>query len=361
MKIVVLQTCVPDYRVGFFNALSLEFPSLLVYAGAEYYDPSIKTANYVARWCRSVENHFILRRRALWQKLPLSLIFYEGVVIAELNPRSLSSWMLVLIRLVVRMPTVFWGHAWARSGMSSSVVGVRLLMWRLASARIVYTCSQVTELRKVLPGPIFPAKNALYSEATVRSRGDRDRQRFIYVGRLVPEKRPDLLIRALGLLANGNFALSIDIVGDGPEREALQVLANELGVEKNVRFYGHISDQTLLAEIYDEAIAALSPGYVGLSATQAFFFGVPMIVADGEAHSPEIEACREGFNTVFFKAGDAYSLSVAIEWVYMERRRWREEANKIQRDVCNRYSIEKMVKCFEMAASACQLYGGGVI
>ena len=68
----------------------------------------------------------------------------------------------------------------------------------------------------------------------VKSRAERAERagRAAYVGRLVPEKGIDLLLRALPP------SWSLDILGDGPERAALQRLAAELGIGERVRFLG---------------------------------------------------------------------------------------------------------------------------
>ncbi len=58
-----------------------------------------------------------------------------------------------------------------------------------------------------------------------------------YAGRLVPEKGVDLLIRAAADLP-GPWHLAI--AGDGPEREALAVLAKQLGIRERVFFDGQI-------------------------------------------------------------------------------------------------------------------------
>lgn len=58
-----------------------------------------------------------------------------------------------------------------------------------------------------------------------------------YLGRLVPEKGVDLLIRAASGLT-GPWQLGI--AGDGPERATLQVLAKQLGVQDQVFFDGQI-------------------------------------------------------------------------------------------------------------------------
>ncbi|MFN3649700.1 MAG: glycosyltransferase family 4 protein [Armatimonadota bacterium] len=60
-----------------------------------------------------------------------------------------------------------------------------------------------------------------------------------YVGNLVPEKGPDVLVEAAGALAAaGKPVPQIALVGDGPLRPSLEARVRELGLESRVRFHG---------------------------------------------------------------------------------------------------------------------------
>jgi len=61
---------------------------------------------------------------------------------------------------------------------------------------------------------------------------------FGFVGRLVPEKGVDLLLRALAGVA-GSWRLMI--AGTGPERQGLEALVQRLGLQDRVSFEGHIT------------------------------------------------------------------------------------------------------------------------
>ncbi len=62
---------------------------------------------------------------------------------------------------------------------------------------------------------------------------------LVFLGRLVPYKCCDLLLRAgAGLLRSGGARLRV--IGDGPERPRLEALAAELGIEDRVEFAGWI-------------------------------------------------------------------------------------------------------------------------
>ena len=67
-----------------------------------------------------------------------------------------------------------------------------------------------------------------------------DYQPFVLsVGRLVSLKRVDLLVRAMSHLPP---AAEARIVGEGPERAALETLAGQLGLGERVRFLGRLGD-----------------------------------------------------------------------------------------------------------------------
>jgi glycosyltransferase involved in cell wall biosynthesis len=67
---------------------------------------------------------------------------------------------------------------------------------------------------------------------------------ILFVSRLTPLKRADLLIRALAT-ADGQ-GLKAVIAGDGEERPALEVLARELKVDDRLRFVGRVGDEGVL-------------------------------------------------------------------------------------------------------------------
>jgi alpha-maltose-1-phosphate synthase len=62
--------------------------------------------------------------------------------------------------------------------------------------------------------------------------------RLLYLGRLLPYKGVDFILRALARLPIG--LAELEVVGEGPERGALESLRIELGLEGRVRFHGAV-------------------------------------------------------------------------------------------------------------------------
>lgn len=74
------------------------------------------------------------------------------------------------------------------------------------------------------------------------SRGASQAVRLLTVGTLVRRKGHDMVLRALAHLAPRYERLGYVVVGDGPNRCALEALASELRVSDRVRFLGRLAD-----------------------------------------------------------------------------------------------------------------------
>jgi glycosyltransferase involved in cell wall biosynthesis len=293
----------------------------------------------------AVQNHFLFGRRLLWQSGMWSQVLRARVAILEFNPRIMSVWILLVARRALGRRSVLWGHAWPRAGRHSKTVWLRQVMGRLGNGMIVYTESQANELREWMPGVrVTAAPNALYPAAAMGAAfGDSPPTDFIYVGRLVPGKKPELLVdaflRAADRLPNESRLI---VVGDGPARAALEAIVKESGSSDRVTFTGHIADPGTLKALYAGSLASVSPGNAGLSITQSFSFGVPMIIARRERHGPEIEAARDGENCVMFEEDNPAALADALVGVWDSRYRWIKARDAIAQDCAERYSADLM-------------------
>jgi glycosyltransferase involved in cell wall biosynthesis len=77
---------------------------------------------------------------------------------------------------------------------------------------------------------------------------------FTYTGRLVPIKRPELMLRALARARRGGAAARVVVVGDGVPRPRLESLARSLGCAGAVDFLGYRRDLARIAAGSDAAL-----------------------------------------------------------------------------------------------------------
>ena len=132
-------------------------------------------------------------------------------------------------------------------------------------------------------------------------------------------------------------------MGDGPEVSSLNSWVESHNLSSRIFIHGHISDYEKLKQLYATSIASVSPGYVGLSITQSLSFGRPMIVADNEPHSPEIEALKPGVTGEFFCANSETDLANKLIWFYENRDSWKNKSESISRFCIENYTYESMV------------------
>lgn len=87
---------------------------------------------------------------------------------------------------------------------------------------------------------------------------------ILFVGKLEPRKRVDLLLRAFAQ-AQG-METQLQIIGDGPERINLELLARQLGVESAVDFVGALANDATRARMADARALVLPSRFDGWGA-----------------------------------------------------------------------------------------------
>lgn len=75
----------------------------------------------------------------------------------------------------------------------------------------------------------------------------KDRVLALFVGRLVPIKNVSMLVRAMGHVAAARHDVDLVLVGDGPERRALEDESEHLGLTGHIHFVGNASGERLRA------------------------------------------------------------------------------------------------------------------
>jgi len=101
----------------------------------------------------------------------------------------------------------------------------------------------------------------------------------VVISRLIPSQRVELAIETAGVLASCGHDLPLTIVGDGPERPALEQQAGRLGVSAQVRFVGAMSssEARVYLERADVMLFTARGDGTALSAIEALVSGVPVV------------------------------------------------------------------------------------
>ncbi|MDX2083028.1 MAG: glycosyltransferase family 4 protein [Rickettsiales bacterium] len=100
------------------------------------------------------------------------------------------------------------------------------------------------------------------------------------LGRLYPEKYFDKMIRALAILRDWGIACEYVIGGVGHQENYLNNLAQELGVEKNFKILGWVSDKKTFFENIDIFILPSFGETFGIVLLEAMLYKTPIITSN---------------------------------------------------------------------------------
>jgi glycosyltransferase involved in cell wall biosynthesis len=167
--------------------------------------------------------------------------------------------------------------------------------------------------------------------------------RIISVGRLVPKKGFDLLIRACGELRRRGVDLELKIIGGGELRDELARLAEQERVADRVKLTGSMSQEQVAAELQAAELFVLSPRVMpdgdrdGIPNVllEAMAAGVP-IVASAVSAIPEV--LTDGVNARLVPPGQPKLLADAIAELlsdHAQRARLADAGERFVREECS--------------------------
>lgn len=124
---------------------------------------------------------------------------------------------------------------------------------------------------------------------------------LVTTGRLEPAKNQRFLLEVLAHARQDGHALTLDLFGDGPSREELELLATKLGVEHQVRFRGFRSDVREFLPDYRVYVHASNSESLPIAIIEAMAAGLPIVAGDSGGIA---EMCDEGIEGRFWPLDD---------------------------------------------------------
>jgi L-malate glycosyltransferase len=111
---------------------------------------------------------------------------------------------------------------------------------------------------------------------------------IIFVGRLIKEKNPDLLVEAVAVILPEYPDLRVQLIGQGPEEKKIQDMIRQKNLENVILLHGFY-------ENHDDLMAALKSSKIfvlpstregfGISALEALACGLPVVTIDHPANA----------------------------------------------------------------------------
>ncbi len=164
---------------------------------------------------------------------------------------------------------------------------------------------------------------------------------LVTVAHLVARKRHADVLRALAVLTPRHPSLRYEVIGDGPEREALETLAERLGVRERVDFRGQLPPEQAVAQARQCTLFVMpsTEEAFGVAYVEAMAGGVPAIGCRGEPGPEEIAAAGDGL--VLVPPGDIERLTQRIDELLSDPHRLREVRQRARATVAASFTWER--------------------
>jgi len=346
-RLALQQRVLPNYRAPFFDLLASACDNgMSLFTGLPRPSEGITTTKEL------LNANYVLGKNIHFFNGSFYLCYQQGLMnwlkewnpdalIVEANPRYLSTPPAVRWMHKQDKPVIGWGLG--APPVNRFREERRVTFLREFDALICYSQRGANEYadmgfpldnifvahNSVSPAPMWPLPNQPDSF--------NERPYILFVGRLQARKNVDLL---LGACAEMEAQPRLVIVGDGPERAALELLAEE--IYPGAEFIG-AKHGAELKPYFEEADIFILPGTGGLAVQEAMGYGLPVIVAQGDGTQDDLvrkengwQIAPDNFDALVSTMKDALSDVARL-------RRMGEESYRIVKEEIN---TEKMVDVF---------------
>ena len=355
-RLALQQRVLPSYRVPFFDMLAqacdggMSLLAGLPRGNEGITNGQLQIANYAAATNIHIFNGslYLCYQRGLIDWLSN---WNPDALIVEANPRYLATpsavkWMHSRGRKVIG-----WGlGAPPLLGALSGIRQTRRIQFLNQFDALISYSQRGADEYAALGFPrekIFVAPNAVSPRPSfpfpVRPLVFKDNPIILFVGRLQKRKRVDDLLRACSEMESKPHLI---IVGDGPEREHLELLAKQ--VYSSAEFIG-AKHGAELKPYFTEADLLVLPGTGGLAVQEAMSYGLPIIVAEGDGTQNDLVRESNGWQI----APDDYdALVYTMRLALSDVGRLRTMGEESYRIVHEEINLEKMVEVFVQALNS---------
>jgi glycosyltransferase involved in cell wall biosynthesis len=197
-----------------------------------------------------------------------------------------------VMSMVKRRPLVvtwleYWGDYWYEYLGRAGILGKLFEALALRCSPRIVVLSGFTKRRLVAAGApeghIVIVPNGVDTARIAEVSPSPQSTDLVYVGRLLDHKQVHLLIEATRLLRERRPDTTLLIIGDGPERPALERLAATPALRGSVRFAGQLRTSTeVYARLKASRVMALPSKREGFGTVvlEAWACGIPVVVCD---------------------------------------------------------------------------------
>ena len=276
-----------------------------------------------------------------------------------------EGWVSFFISKLLRKPFILWSDSWDWPGHRSSLNRIVLplinFVKKHSNACVVHGIkhkehfiSLGTPSDKIfVVGSVSivneESKDIIQKETIREKLGLRNKKIILFVGRLIKRKGAQYLIKAFSKLKEYRDDISLIIIGDGDCKKELQILCENLGMEKDVHFLGWIKNERL-APYYSLCNVFVLPASAepwGLVLNEAMSLGKPVISTTGVGAAYDL--IKDGVNGFTVPEKDVDALYNAMKKIISDPELEKKMGKKSKRIIEEGFRYEHMVDGFREA------------
>jgi glycosyltransferase involved in cell wall biosynthesis len=240
----------------------------------------------------------------------------------------------------INLFTKMWLYEWADALMMKRANGVVVV----SKAMLNHTKLKYLNISPVVIYNGIPIKenNDSYSE-TLLFNGNKNKDlKLISIGRLSKEKGFDILIKSVGyMVSKFKYNVKLCIIGDGPEKNNLFKLTNELNLGNRIVFTGYIPDAHMVLKSFDIFVMSSITEGMPITLLEAMRVGMP-IVATAIGGIPE--ALDNGKCGIVVSPGSEIELARGISQLHEDNRLKIFLSKESMQQFYHNFTVEKMEK-----------------
>lgn len=159
--------------------------------------------------------------------------------------------------------------------------------------------------------------------------------RLVTLARLHPQKGMDILIRGLALLRGGR-SWTLEVCGEGPERDRLETLASQLGLSHRITFRGLVRN---IEDVLDRSDIFVLPSRgegMGVALLEAMYAGLPCIVT---RVSGFVDIVTHDVNGYLVEPEDPAAVAAALDRMMEDEDLRRRLGTAGHSTICERFTL----------------------
>lgn len=359
MKVLYIQRVLPTYRAEYFLELAKADQIVLhVSAGQPIAGESIEVIESLPGvdlehghnryYFQNGTSYLGFHRKEL---LPLLERTRPHAVICEANPRFFGINRLARACRKNKIPLI--GHGLGTMRLSGSNSPLRTVWHKIFltafDGLIAYSSKGRDDYQAAgfAKHRLFVAVNAVRTGASmpplpIKPLGGIPR--IAILGRLIPSKRPELILEAA---KHVRTKFQLCFIGEGPLKDTLTKVA--IASKVDAIFTGHL-DGSQLRQALETCHLCVLPGLGGLAIQDAMASGLPVIVADGDGTQFDYVSPQTGWHCL---PNSPHHLASILNEALSNPGALRQKGEAAYELVKNRLNVEQMVKQTLNAISAC--------